>query len=181
TTDESSLMQQRARAVIGTTNIANCSRNCQAPATAGLFRTVGYGGDSGSIADIEKADLVLIVGSNTAESHPVLATRVKSSHKLRGQKLIVADLREHEMARRADLFLRPRPGTDLVWLSAISRYLLDQGLAKTEFLDANVNGLAEYRKSLEPFTLEAAERTCGLSAQSLKDVAHMIADANAVC
>jgi len=80
----------------------------------GLFRTVGYGGDSGSISDMEKADLVVIVGSNTAESHPVIATRVKSSHKLEGQKLIVSDLREHEMARRADLFPHPKPGTDLV-------------------------------------------------------------------
>ena len=68
---------------------------------------MGYGGDSGSISDIEQAGLVLIVGSNTAESHPVLATRVKRSHKLRGQKLIVSDLREHEMAKRADVFLHP--------------------------------------------------------------------------
>jgi formate dehydrogenase major subunit len=101
-------MQKLARAVIGTNNVDNCSRYCQAPATMGLFRTVGYGGDSGSIADLELADLVLIVGSNTAESHPVVATRIKSAHKLRGQKLIVADLREHEMARRADLFFHRR-------------------------------------------------------------------------
>src|SRR5213593_4498892 len=168
TNEESYLMQKLARAVIGTNNMDNCSRYCQAPATMGLFRTVGYGGDSGSIADIEQADLVLIVGSNTAESHPVLASRVKRGHKLRGQKLIVADLREHEMARRADLFLRPRPGTDLVWLSAISRYLLDQGLAKTAFLDQWVNGLEDYRKSLEPFTLEAAERFCGIPQETLK-------------
>src|SRR5205807_6458975 len=77
TNEESYLMQKLARAVIGTNNMDNCSRYCQAPATAGLFRTVGYGGDSGSIADIENASLVLIIGSNTAESHPVLATRVK--------------------------------------------------------------------------------------------------------
>ena len=98
-------MQKLARAVVGTNNIDNCSRYCQSPATMGLFRTVGYGGDSGSIRDIEQAGLVLIVGSNTAESHPVLATRVKRAHKLRGQKLIVSDLRENEMARRADLYL----------------------------------------------------------------------------
>jgi formate dehydrogenase major subunit len=181
TNEESYLMQKLARAVIGTNNIDNCSRYCQAPATMGLFRTVGYGGDSGSISDIEKADLVLIVGSNTAESHPVLATRVKSAHKLRGQKLIVADIREHEMARRADLFFRPRPGTDLVWLSAISRYLLDQGLAKTQFFDAHVNGLDEYRKSLEPFTLEAAEALCQVPVETLKQVAQMIAAAKGVC
>jgi formate dehydrogenase major subunit len=148
TNEESYLMQKLARAVIGTNNVDNCSRYCQAPATAGLFRTVGYGGDSGSIADIEQADLVVIIGSNTAESHPVLATRVKRAHKLHGQKLIVSDLREHEMARRADVFLHPRPATDLVWLSAVSRYLLDNGLANTAFLDQWVNGLDEYRKTL---------------------------------
>jgi formate dehydrogenase major subunit len=68
TNEESYLMQKLARAVIGTNNVDNCSRYCQAPATAGLFRTVGYGGDSGSISDMEQADLVLIIGSNTAET-----------------------------------------------------------------------------------------------------------------
>ncbi len=181
TNEEAYLMQKLARGVIGTNNVDNCSRYCQAPATMGLFRTVGYGGDSGSIADIEKAGLVLIVGSNTAESHPVLATRVKRAHKLRGQKLIVADLREHEMARRADVFLHARPGTDLVWLSAITRYILDQGLADTEFLRRWTNGLEDYRKSLEPFTLEFAAETCGVPVDTLERVARMIAEAEGVC
>src|SRR5712672_2219002 len=174
-------MQKLARAVVGTNNIDNCSRYCQAPATMGLFRTVGYGGDSGSIHDIENASLVLIVGSNTAESHPVLATRVKRAHKLHGQKLIVADLREHEMARRADVFLHPKPGTDLVWLSAITRYLLDNGLAHQDFLRQWVNGLEEYKKSLAPFTLEFASQTCGLPIETLMNVAHMIAEAEGMC
>ena len=181
TNEESYLMQKLARAVIGTNNVDNCSRYCQSPATMGLFRTVGYGGDSGSISDIEKADLVLIIGSNTAESHPVIATRVKSSHKLDGQKLIVSDLRENEMARRADLFLHPKPGTDLVWLSAISRHLLDNGLAHTRFLDQWVNGLDEYRKSLEPFTMEAASRISGVPKQTLLTIARMISEAKRVC
>jgi len=122
-----------------------------------------YGGDSGSIKDIENASLVVIIGSNTAESHPVLAMRVKSAHKLRGQKLIVSDLRENEMAKRADLFLRPKPGSDLVRLCAITRYILENGLAKTSFLEQWVNGLEEYKKSLEPFTMEFAAETTGLS------------------
>jgi formate dehydrogenase major subunit len=85
TNEEAYLMQKLARAVIGTNNVDNCSRYCQSPATMGLFRTVGYGGDSGSIKDLERASLVIIVGANTAESHPVLATRIKRAHKLRGQ------------------------------------------------------------------------------------------------
>ena len=181
TNEESYLMQKLARAVIGTNNMDNCSRYCQAPATEGLFRTVGYGGDSGSIRDIENAGMVLIIGSNTAEAHPVLATRVKQAHKLRGQKLVVADLRKHEMAERADLFFQPKPGTDIAWLCAITRYILDNGLEQTEFLDQWVNGLDEYYKSLEPFTLEFAAKTCGLTVELLKQVAHMIVEANGVC
>jgi formate dehydrogenase major subunit len=181
TNEEAYLMQKLARAVIGTNNVDNCSRYCQSPATMGLFRTVGYGGDSGSISDIEQADLVVIVGSNTAESHPVLATRVKRAHKLRGQKLVVSDLRENEMARRADLHLHARPGTDLAWLCAVSRYLLDQGLADAEFLKQWVNGLEEYRQSLEPFTLEFASQTCGVPVDTLKRLAHMIAEAKSMC
>jgi formate dehydrogenase major subunit len=181
TNEESYLMQKLARAVIGTNNMDNCSRYCQAPATEGLFRTVGYGGDSGSIRDIENAGLVLIIGSNTAEAHPVAATRIKQAHKLRGQKLVVADLRKHEMAARADLFFQPKPGTDLAWLCAITRYILDNGLQKTEFLDQWVNGLDEYYKSLEPFTLEFAAKTCGLTVELLKQVAQMIVEASGVC
>ncbi len=181
TNEESYLMQKLARAVVGTNNMDNCSRYCQAPATMGLFRTVGYGGDSGSIKDIENAGLVLIIGSNTAESHPVLATRVKQAHKLRGQTLVVSDLREHEMATRADLFIRPTPGTDIVWLCAVSRYLLENGLAQTEFLDRWVNGLEAYKESLAPFTMEFAASKCGIPKETLVRLAHMIAEANGVC
>src|SRR5579875_3264921 len=174
-------MQKLARALIGTNNVDNCSRYCQSPATKGLTRTVGYGGDSGSISDIERADVVIIVGANAAEAHPVLATRVKRAHKLHGQRLIVADIRKHEMAQRADIFFSPAPGTDMVWLSAVSRYLLDNGLAKTDFLAKWVNGLDDYRKSLEPFTMEYAAKICGVPEETLIRVAKEFAAAELAC
>ncbi|WP_210365200.1 formate dehydrogenase subunit alpha [Bacillus sp. REN3] len=181
TNEESYLMQKMARAIIGTNNVDNCSRYCQTPATVGLFRTVGYGGDAGSIKDIGMADLVMIVGSNTAEAHPVLATRVKRAHKLNGQKLIVADLRKHEMADRADLFVRPKAGSDLIWLSAVTKYIVDQGWADEEFLKNKVNGLDEYIQSLEGYTLEYAEETTGISKNALIQIATMIHEAKSVC
>ncbi|RLQ96651.1 formate dehydrogenase subunit alpha [Falsibacillus albus] len=174
TNEESYLMQKLARGVIGTNNIDNCSRYCQTPATMGLSRTVGYGGDAGTIKDIETAGLVLIVGSNTAESHPVLATRVKRSHKLKGQKLIVADIRKHEMAERSDLFIQPRPGSDIVWLSAVTKYIIDQGWADEQFLRDRVNGMEEYVENLQKFTLEYAEETTGISKETLIKIAEMI-------
>jgi formate dehydrogenase major subunit len=181
TNEESYLMQKLARAVIGTNNVDNCSRYCQTPASKGLSRTVGYGGDTGSISDIEKAELVIIVGSNTSESHPVLATRVKRSHKWRGQRLIVSDLRKHEMAERADIFMRPNPSTDEVWLQAITKHLIDTGRHNQAFIDKWVNKWDEYRTSLEPYTLEYAEEVTGISKATLMNVADEIARAKTVC
>jgi formate dehydrogenase major subunit len=181
TNEDGYLMQKFARIVIGTNNVDNCSRYCQSPATMGLFRTVGLGGDSGSIEDIGSSALVLVVGSNTAESHPVLATRVKRAHKLRGQRLIVADPRKHEMAERADIHFRPRPGTDLVWISAMSRYMFENGHAKLGFLEEWVSGADEFRRSLEPFTLEYASGICKVPLETLQRVAREIAAAKSMC
>ena len=175
TNEEAYLVQKFARQVIGTNNVDNCSRYCQSPATAGLFRTVGHGGDSGTIKDLEKAEMVIGIGTNTAESHPVLATRIKRAHKLRGQKLIVVDIREHEMARRADLFLRPHPGSDFVWLSAVTKFILDNGLEDKKFIAEQTVGLDDYKKSLEAYTLPYAAQLTGLSEAQLEDLARRIA------
>lgn len=177
TNEESFVMQKLARQVIGTNNVDNCSRYCQSPATKGLFRTVGHGGDAGSIEDIGSAELVITIGSNTAESHPVLASRIKRSQKLFGQKLYVFDLRKHEMGKRADEFIQPAPGTDLVWLSAVTKYIIDQGWHDHAFIEDWVNGFDEYYDSLKPFTLEYAEKTTGVSQDMLKQVAKEIRDA----
>jgi formate dehydrogenase major subunit len=181
TNEENFLTQKLARAVIGTNNVDNCSRYCQAPATTGLRRTVGYGGDSGSMSDMLHADLIVILGSNTAEAHPVFATRVKQAQKLKGTKVICVDIRENEMARRADLLIHPTPNTDLVWITAVSKYILDSGRAQSEFLKTHVDNLDEFYKSVESFTLEFAAQTCNLTMDEMKTMAHMICDAKNVC
>jgi formate dehydrogenase major subunit len=180
TNEESYLMMKLARAVIGTNNVDNCSRYCQTPASKGLSRTVGIGGDSGSIADIETAGLVIIVGANTAESHPVLATRIKRSHKHRGQKLIVSDLRKNEMAERADVFIRPNPSTDEVWIQAVTKHIIDTGRHDQAFIEKWVNKWPEFLKSLAPYTLQHAEKITGIPITVLKNVADAICEADGV-
>jgi formate dehydrogenase major subunit len=179
--EEAYLMQKIARGVIGTNSIENSSRYCQNPATKGLFRTVGYGGDAGTINDLEKAGLVIIVGNNTAESHPVIASRIKRAHKHFGQKLLVVDPRKHEMAERADIYLHMKPGTDLVWASAMSRYMFDNGYADMDFLNKHVKQMDKYRQSLEPFTMGFAEEITGVSRQQLIEAAEMIGQAKSAC
>ncbi|QQE81274.1 formate dehydrogenase subunit alpha [Alicyclobacillus sp. SO9] len=181
TNEENYLMQKFARAVMGTNNIDNCSRYCQAPATTGLRRTMGYGGDTGSIEDIGAAQLVIIVGANPAESHPVLSTRIRRAQKKRGQKLIVADLRMNDMAKRADIWLHPKPASDLVWLSAVAKYMIDMGWHDEGFLKNHVNFLDDYVASLAPYTLEYVEKHTGLSQNQIKSVAKMIREASSTC
>jgi formate dehydrogenase major subunit len=183
TNEEAYLMQKLARGVIGTNNMDNCSRYCQSPATQGLWRTVGYGGDSGTIADLERSSLILIIGANPAENHPVLCTRLKQAQKLRGTKIIVADLRKNEMAERADLWIHPRGGTDLIWLSAVTKYIVDQHWHDKEFITQWVNSFDEYYKSLGPFTLEYAEKRTGIPQAELIQIAEMIhaSPATSIC
>ncbi|MFK4436467.1 formate dehydrogenase subunit alpha [Paenibacillus sp. RC21] len=183
TNEENYLMQKLARQVFQTNNVDNCSRYCQSPASWGLQHTGGIGGDSGTIKDIARAGLVMLVGCAPGEGHPVLATRIKRAHKLHGQKLIAVDLRKHEMADRADLFIRPKQGTDYVWLSAITKYIIEQNWHDATFIEENVNFYPEYLKLLENFTLEFAEQETGISKETLIEVATMVheADGTAIC
>ncbi len=181
TDEEGYLTQKFARQVIGTNNIDNCARYCQAPATTGLFRTVGVGADPGTMADIEQADLVMTIGSNAAEAHPVLAARVKRAQKLRGTKLLVVDPRRHELAERADLFLSPRPGTDLVLLNAVARYLIDQGWEDRKFIAERTVDFEKLRAALAPYTLEHAEEITGLSRSEIVRMAEMFHAARSAC
>ncbi|RFB34855.1 formate dehydrogenase subunit alpha [Brevibacillus sp. VP] len=181
TNEEAYLVQKLARQVFETNNVDNCSRYCQSPATDGLLSTVGYGGDSGVITDIATAGLVIIIGANPTEGHPVLATRVKRAKKLHGQKLIVSDLRKHEMAERSDLYLHPNQGTDFVWLTAVAKYIIDQGWHDVDFLAERVNYLEEYKNAIQIYTLEYAEEVTGISQEQLKETAKMICEADGTC
>ena len=183
TNEENYLLQKLARQVFQTNNVDNCSRYCQSPASWGLQQTTGIGGDSGTIKDLASAGLVILVGCAPAEGHPVLATRIKRAHKLHGQKLISVDLRRHEMADRADLFIRPNQGTDYVWLSAVAKYMIDQNWHKPQFIEEHVNFYPEYLKLLQRFTLDFAERETGIPKETLIQIAKMIRDADgtAIC
>lgn len=181
TNEENYLMQKLARAVMFTNNIDNCSRYCQAPATEALKRTMGLGGDTGSIRDLEMSELVIIVGANPAEAHPVLSTRIRRAQKKHGQKLIVADLRRNIMANRADLFLQPKQGTDLVWLSGVTKYIIDQGQHDVGFLERQVSNVDAYIESIQKYTLAYTSEITGLPEETIIKTADMIMNAKSVC
>jgi formate dehydrogenase major subunit len=100
---------------------------------------------------------------------------------MHGQKLIVSDLRENEMARARGCVFASAAGYRSYLALAVTKYIFDNGLANQKFIDKWVNGAREYKKSLEPFTLEMASERCGLPIETLTKVAHMIAEADSVC
>lgn len=181
TNEENYLMQKLARSIMHTNNVDNCSRYCQSPATEGLRRTVGLGGDTGSVTDLAMADLVIVVGANPAESHPVLATRLRRAKKKFGQKHIVIDLRKNGLAEKADMFVRPRPGTDFVLLSGVMKYIVDKGWEAKAFLADQVDGYDDFVKSIEKYTLDEVARLTGVSQETVVQMATEIHEAKMVC
>nr|WP_176586666.1 formate dehydrogenase subunit alpha [Sulfolobus acidocaldarius] len=178
--EEAYLAQKFARAVLGTNNVDNSARYCQAPATVGLWRTVGFGADSGTIRDIESADLIVVIGHNTTESHPVIGSKVKRAKKIRGAKIAVIDVRRHEIAEWADLFIKSKPGNDAIILAGVAKYILDNGWEDKEFIRNRVNGFEKFKESIEGFNLDYVESVTGVPKEQIIKLAELIHNAKNV-
>src|SRR5690606_18551895 len=102
---------------------------------AGLAATLGRGAMSNPLADMEKPDVIFCIGTNMTEAHPVAATRLKKAMR-RGAKLIVADPRRIPLARKADLYLPLRVGSDVALLGAMAHVIARDGLMNAEFMES---------------------------------------------
>ncbi|MFB6171829.1 MAG: formate dehydrogenase subunit alpha [Haloarculaceae archaeon] len=177
TNEEDYLMQKFARQVLGTKNVDNCARLCHSSTVAALQQTVGYGAMSNSIPDVANADCYLVTGSNTTESHPVLATRIKQNVR-DGADLVVFDPRRVGIAEHADQYVRVEPGYDIAWLNGLTRYVVEHDLYDREFVESQTKNFAALREKVEPFTPAAVERLAGVAPDDLARAAETIAGAD---
>lgn len=115
TNEENYLFGKFMRCVMGTNHIDNCARVCHSATVTGMMETLGASAATNSIQDLDLAHLIMVVGANPTESHPVVGARIKQAHR-RGVPLIVIDPRRTELARLADLHLQLRPGTNVALL-----------------------------------------------------------------
>ncbi|MHC3437455.1 formate dehydrogenase subunit alpha [Natrialbaceae archaeon A-gly3] len=176
TNEENYLMQKFARQVIGTKNIDNCARLCHSSTVAALKQTVGYGAMTNRIEDVANTDCYLITGSNTTESHPVLATRIKQNVR-DGADLIVFDPRKVGIAEHADQYTRVKPGHDVAWINGLTRYIVEHDLHDEAFIEEHTKHFEELREKVDPFTPEEVERLCGVPPAELASAAETIATA----
>jgi formate dehydrogenase alpha subunit len=144
---------------------------------AGLAASFGSGAMTNSIPDLEQADCVLIVGSNTTEQHPLIGCRLLRAHEERGTKLIVADPRRIQMVLHADLWLRQRPGSDVAWLNGMMNIIIHEGLADEEFIANRTEGFEELREVVAKCTPEVVERISGIPPEELRQAALMYGQA----
>jgi formate dehydrogenase alpha subunit len=179
TNEDNYLFQKFVRAVLRTNNIDHCSRLCHAASVAGLQITLGSSAMSNSIAEMKDLEVLLITGSNTSETHPVISTFLREAVVKNGAKLIVIDPRKIEMTQFADVYLQLKPGTDVILFQALAQVIVEENLVDQAFLDSRVEGLEEYLPSLETYTPEYAEEVCGVPADLIRQAARLYGKANA--
>jgi len=146
---------------------------------AGLATTLGSGAMTNSIGDIVEADVLLVVGSNTTEAHPIISLRMKAAVRQHGARLILIDPRRIELAQFADLHLRPRPGSDVAVLNALAHVILAEGLENRAFVETRTEGIAGLRTAVTEWTPERAEAVSGVPAQMIRAAARAYATAPA--
>ncbi len=136
----------------------------------------GLGGGTSSYREIEETGVILLWGSNARDTHPIFFHHVlKGVHN--GARLYVVDPRRTSSAQWADAWLGVDVGADIALANAMAREIIHAGLAHDEFISHATAGFAEYRASVEPYTLARAEEVTGVPAETIRETAHAYAAA----
>ena len=126
-----------------------------------------------SISDIEKADIILLTGTNTTANHPVIGERIKQAVLSGRTKLVIVDPSGLPLSRFAVLHLKPRPGTDVAWINGMARAILDLELQDGDFIANRTEGFEDLRLALEEYTPERVEEITGIPARDLVRAARL--------
>ncbi len=172
--EEAYLFQKLVRTGFGTNNVDHCTRLCHASSVAALLQMIGSGAVSNPVADVSQAEVIVVIGSNPTENHPVAATFFKNAARA-GKKLIVMDPRRTAIARFADHVLQFKPDTDVAMLNGIMHAVIEQGLVDPEFIAQRTEGYEKLKSSLDAYSPEAVESICGVPAETLREVARLFA------
>jgi len=146
---------------------------------AGLAAAFGSGAMTNTIGDLEKAEVILVTGSNTTENHPVISTYIKRAVTQKGAKLIVVDPRRIDLVRFATIWMRPKLGTDVAWINGMMHVIIKEGLYAKEYIEERTEGFEEMKKVLEKYTPEYVEEITGIPKEKLNEAARLYAKAKA--
>jgi formate dehydrogenase major subunit len=175
--EEAYLFQKLVRAGFGTNNVDHCTRLCHASSVAALLEGVGSGAVSASFNECKNSDVIIVIGANPTENHPVAATFFKQAAK-RGAKLIVMDPRGQALKRHAWKMMQFRNGADVAMLNAMLNVIVTEKLYDQQYVQTYVEGFGPFAESIKDFTPEEMEPICGIPADTLREVARTYARAH---
>jgi formate dehydrogenase major subunit len=176
--EEAYLFQKLFRTGLGTNNVDHCTRLCHASSVAALMEGIGSAAVTAPFTACKDSDVIIIIGANPAENHPVAATFFKQAAK-RGAKLIVMDPRGQALKRHATHMLQFKPNKDVALLNAMLNVIVTEGLYNRQYVDAHTENFAALRDHLREYTPERMEPECGISAATIREVARLYARARA--
>ncbi|GAB1722071.1 MAG: Formate dehydrogenase, alpha subunit [Nitrospira sp.] len=174
TNEENYLFGKFMRCVIGSNHIDNCARVCHSATVTGMMETLGASAATNSIRDLALAKLILVVGANPTESHPVLGARIKQAVR-RGVPLIVVDPRRTELARLADLHLQLHPGTNVALLNGMGHVIAKEHLTDAAFVRDRTEGFEEWLNVVEDCTPARTSKLTGVPAHLIAEAARRYA------
>jgi formate dehydrogenase alpha subunit len=174
TNEDGYIIQKLARVVMGTNNVDHCTRLCHSPSVEAMLASMGSGATSNSYQDYEEAGCLMVVGADASANHPVIAIRLRKAVS-RGARLIVINPKRIELCDQADLWLQERPGTDVALFNAMAKLILDEGLARLDFIRSRTEGFEAWAASLAPYTLEYAEQITGVPRDEIAQAARWYA------
>ncbi|MGE0312254.1 MAG: formate dehydrogenase subunit alpha [Lautropia sp.] len=182
TNEETYLVQKLVRAAFGNNNVDTCARVCHSPTGYGLGRTLGTSAGTQTFRSVAKADVIMVIGANPTDAHPVFASRMK--RRLReGAKLIVVDPRGIDLVRaahvRADHHLALRPGTNVAVINAFAHVVVTEGLVAEDFVRerCDLKSFDEWRAFVArpEHSPEAVAAQTGVAAAELRAAARLYA------
>ncbi len=174
--EEAYLFQKLVRVGFGTNNVDHCTRLCHASSVAALLETIGSAAVTATFNECKNSDVIIVIGANPTENHPVAATFFKQAAK-RGAELIVMDPRGQALKRHATHMLQFKPGTDVAMLNGILNVIVTEGLYDRQYVEAQTSNFKALAEHIKEFTPEEMAPICGIPAETLRAVARSYARA----
>ena len=157
-----------------TNNFDGNTTLCMASAVAGYKQSFGSDGATGCYEDLQTSNLILLIGANIAENHPILKLHLSKNRK--DKKIIVIDPRKSKTAQMADIYLPIKAGTDLAFINGLSHILINNNWIDKEYIDKNCNGFSDFEKHLEKYPPQDVANITGISVDMLYKVAKLYAE-----
>ncbi|MCG2594025.1 molybdopterin-dependent oxidoreductase [Ramlibacter sp. XY19] len=167
-TEDYYVFNKLAKGLVGTNNVDTNSRLCMSSAVAGYKKTLGADAPPACYDDVNHADCIFIVGSNTAFAHPILFRRIEDAKAKRpGMKVIFCDPRRTDTAELADLVLPIQPGTDVMLFHGLLHIMLWEGWTDAAYIAAHTSGFDALKAVVREYTPELVAQTCGIAKEDL--------------